>query len=85
MVGVSAQAVYKSVAWRRVRLVVLERDGWRCRIRGARCLGKATEVDHVVPLVHGGDALDPSNLRASCKPCNAGRSNRRVRRPSREW
>jgi 5-methylcytosine-specific restriction protein A len=63
--------------WKKVRLMVLERDGWLCRVRGPNCLGGATEVDHIVPVVVGGAWHDPSNLRASCGPCNKGR-NRQV-------
>lgn len=51
--------------WRRVREYVLERDGYRCRIRGPRCTGIATTVDHVVPVSRGGSD-DPANLRAAC-------------------
>lgn len=57
--------------WRRVRLVVLARDGYRCRIRGPRCTDVATTVDHIVELARGGARLDPDNLRAACKPCNS--------------
>ncbi len=85
MATVSSKRIYASAAWRQVRLVVLERDGWRCQIRMGVCTGKATAVDHVVPLSQGGDAFDPGNLRAACKQCNSGRIRRRKRRPSREW
>ena len=62
--------------WRRVRLVVLERDGWRCRIRGPKCTGDADEVDHIVPVEAGGSRLDMANLRAACGTCNRGRAAR---------
>lgn len=67
---------YTQPAWRRVRQLVLERDGWRCRIKGRRCEGQASEVDHIVPMDAGGAALDPMNLRAACPTCNRGRANR---------
>jgi len=63
-------------AWQRVRLRVLQRDEYRCRIAGPKCVGDADEVDHIVPIDAGGPRLDESNLRASCKPCNAGRAAR---------
>jgi hypothetical protein len=53
--------------------MVLQRDNYRCQIRGRRCLGSANEVDHIVPIVAGGAMYDPANLRAACKPCNSGR------------
>lgn len=68
--------VYDSVAWRRVRRLVLVRDGGVCQIRGRPCTLVATEVDHVVSPVDGGDWFDPGNLRAACKPCNAERGGR---------
>lgn len=72
--------------WRRVRGVVLERDGWLCRIGGPKCKVSATEVDHIVAWRAGGALYDPENLRAACEPCNRGRVYREVkRRPSREW
>jgi hypothetical protein len=65
--------------WRKVRKVVLERDGYICRINGLKCTMTATEVDHVVPVEDGGPVFDPENLRASCKPCNVGRAQRQKR------
>ena len=56
-------------AWRRVRLVVLDRDGHRC----AWCSGPASTVDHVRPLAEGGARLDPANLVACCVRCNSRR------------
>lgn len=58
-------------AWQQVRRIVLARDGYRCQIQGPRCTGRATEADHIVALALGGARLDPANLRAACKPCNA--------------
>lgn len=84
--------LYRTAAWRRVRLVVLERDAWRCKIKGPRCTGVATEVDHIVQLIDGGALLDPDNLRAACRRCNRGRrpgarqaAPRAEVAPSREW
>lgn len=62
--------------WQRVRLKVLRRDGYRCRIQGPRCEGDATDVDHIVPVDAGGPRLELMNLRAACRPCNSGRAAR---------
>ena len=86
---------YSSSSWRRVRLVVLERDGWVCQIRASGCTLAAEHVDHIVPRGLGGHSLAPSNLRAACAKCNLGRPSPRVRAdaegelgvvgPSRVW
>lgn len=78
---------YSSPAWRQARLLVLARDGDVCQIRGDGCTLVATQVDHIVPLGLGGDALDPDNLRAACPTCNTARAHKKRRRrvPSREW
>jgi 5-methylcytosine-specific restriction protein A len=59
--------------WRRLRLLVLDRDLWLCQVNGPGGKHHATEVDHIVPRGQGGDFWDPSNLRAACRPCNLGR------------
>lgn len=64
--------------WRRTRLFVLDRDGWKCKIRGPKCLDWATEADHIISRADGGALLDPRNLRAACKPCNGGRAAKRT-------
>lgn len=70
--------------YRRLRLLVLERDRWRCQINGPTCTHAATVVDHVIARADGGDMYDPANLRAACRPCNnrggAEIANRRMAR-----
>jgi 5-methylcytosine-specific restriction enzyme A len=66
--GTAAQRGYDS-DWRKVRAAVLNRDGWVCHYCGA----PAITVDHVVPLARGGARLDPHNLVACCRSCNARR------------
>ena len=66
--------------WGRIRLAVLERDGWRCTRCGCVLTpgtGSAT-VDHIIPRANGGThALD--NLRAMCNHCNSRRGARQAR------
>jgi 5-methylcytosine-specific restriction endonuclease McrA len=60
--------------WRQIRIMVLMRDNWTCQLRGPRCKGRASCVDHLVPLSEGGQMYPPlSMLRASCGPCNSDR------------
>jgi 5-methylcytosine-specific restriction enzyme A len=65
--------IYSSSTWRRVSKRVLERDGYQCQIGGDKCLGKATQADHVVPLSLDGLAYEMTNLRAVCQPCHSAR------------
>lgn len=70
-----SRTIYNTRAWRVVRQQAFERDGYRCQIRGPKCKGKATEVDHIIPVNDGGALYDLSNLRSACKTCNVGRAN----------
>jgi 5-methylcytosine-specific restriction endonuclease McrA len=69
---------YSSPLWKAVRLAVLERDGYRCQIRGPKCTGMASHVDHVIDWRDGGAPFDPSNLRAACASDNIAKRNRGV-------
>src|SRR5262245_34594783 len=65
--GTAAERGYDA-AWRRVRELVLDRDGYVCQLCGR--LG-ANSVDHITPLARGGARLDPANLRAAHTTCNS--------------
>jgi 5-methylcytosine-specific restriction protein A len=66
--GVVAKA-HHDRTYRNQRRAVLEAAGYRCQMRGPRCTGVATTVDHVVALINGG-THDAANLRAACWTCN---------------
>lgn len=55
-------------AWRKVRLLVLRRDGWRCQLKLEGCAVRAKQVHHTRPRALVGD--DPAWLVAACQPCN---------------
>lgn len=60
----------KGRPWRRIRAEVLARDPF-CTIRGPKCTGLSTTVDHIVPLSVRPDlAHDLNNLRGSCAADN---------------
>lgn len=62
----------------RKRYMVLRRDRFTCRACGSR--GGELEVDHVVPVKHGGsDRLD--NLQTLCGDCNRGKGSDLETRP----
>jgi 5-methylcytosine-specific restriction endonuclease McrA len=67
---------YRSAAWKRVRLVVLHRDGYRCHW----CGREANEADHLIPFDERPDlALELTNLVAACRSCNGSRGARTKR------
>jgi 5-methylcytosine-specific restriction endonuclease McrA len=67
---------YEPVNW----LVVMERDGWRCQICGAKTPrrlrgtldARAPELDHRVPLALGG-SHSYSNVQCACRRCNGAK------------
>ena len=76
-IGKRDPRVYRSIRWKRLRLAIKDRDGWRCR----KC-GKAgrLEVHHIRPVAQDGDPYDPENLRTLCRDChfNAHRPENRA-------
>ena len=59
-------------AWRTVRQAILERDGYQCKVQLPGCEQHANEVDHIRRVIDGGTD-HPTNLRATCGPCNRAR------------
>jgi len=59
---------------RKIRLLILERDGFRCCLCGRTAKETKLEVDHKVPVAKGGtDSL--KNLWTLCIDCNRGKSD----------
>lgn len=57
-----------TTAWRRVRALVLARDGNRCRLQLDGCTTVATHAHHTQPRELVGD--DPRYLLGACRACN---------------
>lgn len=57
-----------------LRYEILRRDNFTCRYCGRSAPEVTLEVDHVVPVAHGGSDL-PENLVAACRDCNSGKSS----------
>jgi 5-methylcytosine-specific restriction endonuclease McrA len=75
-----AKAVYAGKRWWYTRRLVLERDGYRCKIQLPGCTVHARAVDHIQEVSDGGDWYALSNLQAACTPCNTRKENlRRLR------
>lgn len=66
-----ATSIRKSLSVR-TRFEVFKRDEFQCRYCGRRSPEVVLQVDHIVPVVEGGDD-DPLNLVTSCWECNSGK------------
>lgn len=73
-----SDAFLRSFEWRRVRMMVLERDGARCSCCGRTAAdGAVLNVDHIRNRKsHPHLALDPDNLQVLCGDCNHGKGNK---------
>ena len=58
--------------WKKLRVTILNRDGWQCAI----CHKPAHTVDHIIPRVKGGPMWTESNLQSLCKSCNSSKGGR---------
>jgi len=59
---------------RKLRLLILERDSYRCCLCGRTAKETKLEVDHKIPVAKGGtDSLN--NLWTLCIDCNRGKSD----------
>lgn len=74
----------RSMMTRKIRVRILERDGYRCVLcgRGAKD-GVKLEVDHKKPVSKGGLTIE-SNLQTLCRECNRGKSDEILSDISRE-
>lgn len=85
----SAWAKGSTRAWRRIRALVLARDGHRCRLQLPDvCTGRATHAHHTVGKAVTGD--DPTFLVAACAACNGRTGDPRGKpdpppRPRTRW
>lgn len=68
----SARANGGTRLWQKIRLRILQRDGYCCQYCGSE---DATTVDHIIPISKGGTD-DPDNLVAACTRCNYSKGNR---------
>ena len=56
----------------KIRFEVFKRDGFTCRYCGGTTPSVVLEVDHIIPVVEGGDDAQ-ENLATSCFMCNRGK------------
>jgi 5-methylcytosine-specific restriction protein A len=61
--------------WRRVRNAVLHDQPFCVQCKAAGVVQLAQDVDHVVPLAHGGARLDRANLQPLCRECHHSKTS----------
>ena len=70
--------------WEALRLVIFERDGYRCRNRKCGKAGRL-ECDHIKPLNEGGAPWDPANLQTLCRGCHIAKHRKPLTRERQRW
>lgn len=65
-----------TASWRKLRRLVLDRDGWRCTSCGKPIEGPDATVDHVVPFVSESESNVMHNLVSLCRSCNSTKQDR---------
>lgn len=76
MVPTPTRRTSRVVNWR-LRFLVMQRDGFRCRMCGsspAKGHAITLQVDHVLPWSRGGETTF-ENLQTLCETCNIGKSD----------
>ena len=69
---------FGSRRWARVRRLVLDAAGWRCKSCGR---AGRLEVDHLTPISRGGDPFAIDNLQALCRCCHVAKTIAENRKP----
>lgn len=60
-----------------IRFRVFDRDGFVCRYCGESPPSVKLVVDHLIPVIEGGEN-DDANLVTSCEACNQGKGSKRL-------
>ena len=66
----------KSIS-KKIRFEIFKRDSFTCQYCGRMAPDAVLEVDHINPVVSGGDN-DIMNLITSCFDCNGGKGKRKL-------
>lgn len=62
----------KGRRWDNLAALIRERDDYVCQT----CGQWGNEVDHIVPIRHGGAMWDAANLQVLCSPCHVRKTRR---------
>jgi len=70
------ESFYNSRQWRKLRLVILQRDPVCKECERLGRVESSTVCDHIQPINKGGAKLNPSNLQGLCERCHNSKSAR---------
>ena len=81
MSTLAAKAIYNTREWRRTRLEVLDRDGWKCREcgRGARTAHHKPALETLLAL--GVSPYDKTYIFSACHHCHGVEDGGRAHPP----
>lgn len=65
-----------TAAWKKLRLHVLNRDGWQCTSCGRPVEGADATADHIIPFVSVEESNHMHNLITLCRSCNSTKQDR---------
>lgn len=81
--GYTRTSTKEHKAWARA---ILSRDGYTCRIRGPRCIGRATIADHIKNVAeHPELEHDIANGQAACAPCHDPKTQQEAQRGQQRY
>jgi 5-methylcytosine-specific restriction enzyme A len=72
------EKLYSTAAWHRYRKAIISRRGGECTACGATPLDQHIHLDHIVPLVDGGEAFNELNIQILCRECHGRKTAKEV-------
>ena len=66
--------------WKRIRLRILKRDNYTCKLCPFRGNTITLTVDHIIPKSKGGALFDGNNLRTLCYPCHKKETKKQMKK-----
>jgi len=72
------EKLYATKRWRSYRKAIIARRGGECVTCGATPLDQHIHLDHIVPLVQGGEPYDENNIQLLCRECHGRKTAKEV-------
>ena len=72
------EKLYATKRWRTYRKAIIARRGGECVTCGATPLDQHIHLDHIKPLVEGGEAFNEENIQILCRECHGRKTANEV-------